>query len=138
MAKRSTKYVLTAENGSYSATCEANALASRFRNNCLGFYTPAEIGMGLTAFGFLFTFLGVVLFFDRGLLAMGNVSNVVGACTASIADILSVLYFYCRASASCAPQWGVLQQHLCALLGSYTISVPSNFGFGCSCFFWLG
>lgn len=36
--------------------------------------TPAEIGVGLTGFGFLFTFLGVVFFFDKGLLAMGNVS----------------------------------------------------------------
>jgi hypothetical protein len=35
--------------------------------------TPAEIGVGLTGFGFLFTFLGVVFFFDKGLLAMGNV-----------------------------------------------------------------
>lgn len=33
----------------------------------------AEIGVGLTAFGLLFTFLGVIFFFDRGLLAMGNV-----------------------------------------------------------------
>ena len=32
-----------------------------------------EIGVGLTGLGFLFLFLGVVFFFDRGLLAMGNV-----------------------------------------------------------------
>lgn len=36
--------------------------------------TTAEIGLGLAAFGLLFTVLGVMLFFDRGLLAMGNVS----------------------------------------------------------------
>jgi hypothetical protein len=34
----------------------------------------AEIGIGLTGFGILFSFLGVIFFFDKGLLAMGNVS----------------------------------------------------------------
>jgi len=33
----------------------------------------AEIGIGLTGFGFVLTFLGVLFFFDKGLLAMGNV-----------------------------------------------------------------
>jgi hypothetical protein len=35
----------------------------------------AEIGIGLTGFGVLFTFLGIIFFFDKGLLAMGNVSS---------------------------------------------------------------
>ena len=34
----------------------------------------AEIGVGLTGFGCLFTVLGIFFLFDRGLLAMGNVS----------------------------------------------------------------
>lgn len=34
----------------------------------------AEIGLGLIGFGIFFTFLAVILFFDRGLLALGNVS----------------------------------------------------------------
>jgi hypothetical protein len=38
----------------------------------------AEIGLGLAAFGFLFTVLGIMMFFDRGLLAMGNVSVASG------------------------------------------------------------
>jgi vacuolar-type H+-ATPase subunit I/STV1 len=37
-----------------------------------------KIGVGLTGFGFLFTFLGVVFFFDKGLLAMGNILFVAG------------------------------------------------------------
>ena len=37
---------------------------------------PAEIGIGLTGLGFLFLFLGVLFFFDKGLIALGNVSLI--------------------------------------------------------------
>ncbi|CAN1833487.1 Vesicle transport protein GOT1 [Linum perenne] len=37
-----------------------------------------EIGMGLTGFGIFFTFLGIVFFFDKGLLAMGNILFISG------------------------------------------------------------
>lgn len=37
-----------------------------------------KIGVGLTGVGFLFSFLGVIFFFDKGLLAMGNILFVAG------------------------------------------------------------
>jgi hypothetical protein len=53
----------------------SHALASRqlLPAELTGMVTCAEIGIGLTGFGFVLTFLGVLFFFDKGLLAMGNV-----------------------------------------------------------------
>ncbi|PNW78632.1 hypothetical protein CHLRE_09g389100v5 [Chlamydomonas reinhardtii] len=40
-----------------------------------------KIGLGLTAFGILFTILGMILLFDRGLIAMGNLLFLAGLTT---------------------------------------------------------
>lgn len=35
---------------------------------------PVEIGVGLTAFGLFFMMMGVLMLFDGGLMAIGNVN----------------------------------------------------------------
>ncbi|XP_031122942.1 vesicle transport protein GOT1-like [Ipomoea triloba] len=37
-----------------------------------------KIGLGLTGFGVLFSFIGIIFFFDKGLIAMGNILFVSG------------------------------------------------------------
>ncbi|XP_073303688.1 vesicle transport protein GOT1-like [Primulina huaijiensis] len=37
-----------------------------------------KIGIGLTCFGVFFSFLGIIFFFDKGLLAIGNVLFISG------------------------------------------------------------
>ena len=48
-------------------------LRSARSSNLKPLCASVEIGIGLTGFGFVLTFLGVLFFFDKGLLAMGNV-----------------------------------------------------------------
>jgi hypothetical protein len=43
-------------------------------------YASSEIGVGLTVFGSLFMLLGVMLFFDGALLALGNVCEPLHCC----------------------------------------------------------
>ena len=59
----------------------------------------AEIGIGLTGAGLLFMLLGMMMFFDKGLLAMGNVRRVLSGPRLHIAaTVLTV-----AASASADP-----------------------------------
>ena len=51
------------------------ARAARLTMDALGVSDTRKIGIGLSTAGLLFTLLGVFMFFDRGLLAMGNVSQ---------------------------------------------------------------
>nr|XP_016455963.1 PREDICTED: vesicle transport protein GOT1B [Nicotiana tabacum]XP_016455970.1 PREDICTED: vesicle transport protein GOT1B [Nicotiana tabacum] len=37
-----------------------------------------KVGLGLIGFGIFFTFLAIILFFDRGLLALGNILLLAG------------------------------------------------------------
>eukprot|EP00898_Chlorokybus_atmophyticus_P006687 jgi/Chlat1/7019/Chrsp56S06701 len=54
-----------------------------------------KIGIGLTGFGILFTFLGVMMFFDKGLLAMGNILFLSGV-TLTIGPRPTFMFFMKR------------------------------------------
>jgi len=51
--------------------CQATAMAYEISE-------IKKIGIGLVGFSILFSFLGVILFFDRGLLALGNIFFLTG------------------------------------------------------------
>ncbi|KAL6979821.1 Golgi Transport [Sarracenia purpurea var. burkii] len=56
-----------------------------------------KIGLGLTAFGILFSFLGIIFFFDKGLLAMGNILFLSGV-TLTIGLKSSMQFFMKRSN----------------------------------------
>mmetsp|Transcript_31442 Transcript_31442/g.76722 ORF Transcript_31442/g.76722 Transcript_31442/m.76722 type:complete len:144 (-) Transcript_31442:370-801(-) len=56
------------------------------------FSDDKKIGIGLTAFGILFMFMGVVFLFDTSLLTLGNVLFLAGIC--SIIGVMRTLKFF--------------------------------------------
>jgi hypothetical protein len=51
----------------------------------------AEIGIGLTGAGVLFMLLGMMMFFDKGLLAMGNVCHAASLLQCEVVSATTVV-----------------------------------------------
>lgn len=60
-------------------------------------FSFSEIGVGLAGFGISFLFLGVLLLFDKGLLAIGNVWQTIPACLPPVFNrsYLTQILFIC-------------------------------------------
>jgi hypothetical protein len=86
--------------------------------NCFPFFFQIEIGLGLTGFGVLFSFLGIIMLFDKGFLAMGNVRiihPVDGFCLHSVSRLLisTVVCHAARFSSFLASYWPLGWSQLC-------------------------
>ena len=74
--------------------CTNQAIVAKEQNVVM----HAEIGIGLTGLGFLFLFLGVLFFFDKGLIALGNVRRRSLPCS-------YVLHTFTMQRLLCRPHW---------------------------------
>ncbi|KAL8529109.1 hypothetical protein ACS0TY_006540 [Phlomoides rotata] len=65
-----------------------------------------KVGLGLAGFGVFFSFLGIIFFFDKGLLAIGNILFLSGV-TLSIGLAPSVQFFMKRSNFKGTVSYGV-------------------------------
>merc|ERR1711934_458444 len=109
--------------GSFASWCFARSLAVM---DYIGIDDKKKIGGGLTAFGLFFMFMGVMLLFDRSLLAMGNILFLSGV-VLLIGPANAMSFFFVRTR---------LQGTICFFLGiamvlyGWTITGMLAEGFG--------